>query len=177
MSSRRDRRHGCLARVEPALGPKGDVHQTHEHRDFDERPDDPGDIETAVIVMRLSEGTLAILEATWLHPSGYDSRVELVADRAHLAMGLTDRTPATWLDGRAAAANEPWHGYLDRFEAAYRAELEAFLAACRGERSPATTARDGLEAVRIAVAATRAYQGRRAVPIDEVAGLPRRATA
>jgi myo-inositol 2-dehydrogenase / D-chiro-inositol 1-dehydrogenase len=146
-------------------------------RHDDPRPDNPGDIETAVIVMRLSGGTLAILEATWLHPTGYDSRVELVADRVHLAMGVTDRTPATWLDGRAAAANEPWQGYLERFEAAYRAELEAFLAGCRGERAPATSARDGLEAMRIAVAATRAYQQRRTVSLDEIPDLPRRVTA
>lgn len=146
-------------------------------RHDDPRPDDPGDIETAVIVMRLSGGTLAILEATWLHPSGYDSRAELVADGVHLTMGLTDRTPATWLDGREAAAHEPWQGYLDRFEAAYRAELEGFLAACRGERAPATSARDGLEAQRIAVAATRAYQQRRAVSLEEIPGLPHRGNA
>ena len=146
-------------------------------RHDDPRPDDPGDLETAVIVMRLSGGTLAILEATWLHPTGYDSRVELVADRAHLAMGLTDRTPARWLDGQAAAHNEPWRGYLDRFEAAYRAELEAFLACCRGERPPASKARDGLEAHRVAVAATRAYRARRAVALDDIPGLPRREAA
>lgn len=141
-------------------------------RHDDPRPDDPGDIETAVIVMRLSGGTLAILEATWLHPTGYDSRVELVADRAHLAMGLTDRTPAQWLDGKAAAHHEPWRGYLDRFEAAYRAELECFLARCRGERRPTSSARDGLEAHRIAVAATRAYQARGVVALEDIPGLP-----
>ena len=27
--------------------------------------------------MRLSGGTLAVLDAAWLHPSGYDVRVEL----------------------------------------------------------------------------------------------------
>lgn len=146
-------------------------------RHDDPRPADPGDIETAVLVMRLSGGTLAILEATWLHPTGYDSRVELVADHAHLAMGLTDRTPARWLDGEAAARNEPWSGYLDRFEAAYRAELAAFLASCRGERPPASSPRDGLEAHRVAVAATRAYRQRRAVALDEIPGLPRRDVA
>ena len=146
-------------------------------RHDDPRPADPGDVETAIVVMRLSGGALAVLEATWLHPAGYDSRVELVADHAHLSMGLTDRTPATWLDLPEAARHEPWHGYLERFEAAYRAELTAFLACCRSERLPASSARDGLEAHRVAVAATRAYQERRAVSLDEVPGLPRREAA
>ncbi|MGZ8481327.1 MAG: Gfo/Idh/MocA family protein [Candidatus Limnocylindria bacterium] len=136
----------------------------------DARPADPRGIETAVVTMRLSSGGLAVLEATWLHPSGYDSRAELVADGAHLTMGLSDRTPARHVDQGAAGAT-PWTHYLDRYEAAYRAELTAFLAAVRGERAPASSARDGLEAMRIAVAATRAYVERRWVRLDEIPGV------
>ena len=130
------------------------------------RPHDPRGIETAVVTMRCSDGTLAVLEATWLHPGGYDSRVELVADAGHLTMGLSPRTPATHLEWNAG--DDPWSGYLDRFEAAYRNELIAFLAAARGERTPASRARDGLEAHRIAIAATRAFVERRPVLLDEV---------
>lgn len=137
----------------------------------DPRPADPRGIETAVVTMRLAGGGLAVLEATWLHPVGYDSRVELVADGVHLTMGLSERTPADHVDwphpGRATA----WTHYLARYETAYRAELVAFLAACRGERPPASTVRDGLEAMRIAVAATRAYSERRWVRLDEIPGI------
>ena len=132
------------------------------------RPADPRSIETAVVTMRCSGGTLAVLESTVLHPGGYDSRVELVADRAALTMGLSPRTPATHLDWEGAAGDDAWIGYLDRFEAAYRNELVAFLAAARGEQPPASTARDGLEAHRIAIAATRAYVERRPVALNEV---------
>ena len=131
------------------------------------RPDDPRAVESAVVTMRLSGGALAVLEATWLHPHGYDNRAELVADHAHLSMGLSPRTPATHLD-RDEVNAEPWSGYLDRFEPAYRAELVAFLAAARGERPPASAARDGLEALRMAVAATIAYRERRPVPLTEI---------
>lgn len=137
------------------------------HRD-EPRPEDARGIETATVSMRLSGGTLAVLEATWLHPAGYDSRVELVADRDHLSMGLSERTPMQLLGWEGAPTGDPWPGYLDRFAAAYRAELVAFLSAARGERPPASAARDGLEAHRIAIAATRAYLERRAVRLDEI---------
>lgn len=148
----------------------------------DPRPDDPRGIETAVVTLRMSGGTLVTLEATWLHPAGYDSRVELVADRVHLTMGLSARTPAEHLvDGAPDAdrlpTDEPWLGYLDRFEAAYRNELVAFLAAARGERPPACTARDGLEAHRVAIAATRSYEERRTVSLTEIAATPEREVA
>lgn len=141
-------------------------------RHDDPRPDDARGIESAVVTMRLSDGALAVLEATWLHPAGYDVRAELVADRAHLTMGLSGRTPAQHLDWAAADGGPAvaWGGYLQRFEPAYRAELAAFLAAARGERPPASTARDGVEAMRVAVAATRSYVERRAVALSEIDG-------
>ena len=133
----------------------------------DARPDDPRGVETAVVTLRMSEGTLAVLVATWLHPAGYDSRAEVIAEHAHLSMGLSPRTPAEQLDWAGADA-DPWAGYLERYEAAYRAELVAFLAAARGEREPASTVRDGHEALRIAVAATRSYAERRPIRLDEI---------
>ena len=136
------------------------------------RPEDPREIERAVTAMRLSGGTIAVLASSWLNPNGYDTRVELLAERTVLSAGLSPRTPLRHLSWRDAAA-EPWSGYLERFTAAYGLELSAFLAAARGERPPATTARDGLEAMRIAVAATRSHVERRRVSLDEVEGLAR----
>jgi myo-inositol 2-dehydrogenase/D-chiro-inositol 1-dehydrogenase len=134
------------------------------------RPDDPRGIETAVVTMRLSGGALAVLEATWLHPGGYDNRVEVLADGVAATAGLSPRTPARHLDWPGSSADGTWSGYLDRFAAAYAAEMTAFLAAVRGERQPTSSARDGVEAMRIAVAATRAHVERRTVLLTEVPG-------
>lgn len=139
------------------------------------RPVDTREIESAAVSMRLSQGTLAVLEASWLHPSGYDVRIELLSEAGAMSAGLTDRTPMARAEGAAPA--DPWPGYLERFEPAYRAELDAFLACCRGVRPPRTTARDGLEAMRVAVAATRSFTEGRRVALDEIAGLTRREVA
>jgi len=135
------------------------------------RPTDPREIESAIVTMRLSDGALAVLEASWLHPAGYDIRIELVSEAAAVTAGLGPRTPARHADW--SSPTDPWRGYLDRFEPAYRAELAAFLACCRGVRPPSSSARDGLEAMRIAVAATRSFSEGRRVALDEIAGLTR----
>lgn len=140
------------------------------------RPDDPRLIESAVISMRLSGGSLAVLDCSWLHPSGYDNRIELLTESAAVTGGLSPRTPARHVDWATEPA-EPWSGYRERYEAAYRAELEAFLACCRGVRPPISSARDGLEAMRIAVAATRSHIERRRVALDEIPGLAPREVA
>ncbi|MDQ3690080.1 MAG: Gfo/Idh/MocA family oxidoreductase, partial [Chloroflexota bacterium] len=134
-------------------------------------PSDPREIESAIVTMRLAEGTLAVLEASWLHPTGYDTRIELVSETAAISGGLSPRTPlrhADWTDATAG-----WDGYLERFEDAYRAELVAFLESCRGNRTPATSAMDGLEAMRIAVAATRSFTEDRRVGLTEIAHVDR----
>ena len=135
------------------------------------RPTDPREIESAIVTMRLSDGTLAVLEASWLHPSGYDIRIELVSDAAAITGGLSVRTPTGHADW--SAPTDPWRGYLDRFEDAYRAELTAFLECCRGTRPPTSSARDGLEAMRIAVAATASHVEGRRVSLDDIPGLAR----
>jgi myo-inositol 2-dehydrogenase / D-chiro-inositol 1-dehydrogenase len=139
-------------------------------------PDDPRRIESAVIAMRLAGGALAVLDASWLHPAGYDVRFELLTDATAVTGGLSPRTPAAHADWTPLPGDR-WGGYLERFTDAYRAELEAFLACCRGVRPPAASARDGLEAMRIAVAATRSWTERRAVALDEIPGLARREVA
>ncbi len=135
------------------------------------RPGDPREIESAIVTMRLSDGTLAVLEASWLHPAGYDIRIEAVSDAAAITGGLSVRTPTGHADW--SAPTDPWRGYLDRFEAAYRSELAAFLDCCRGVRAPTSSARDGLEAMRIAVAATRSHVEARRINLDEIPGLAR----
>jgi len=132
---------------------------------------DPREIESAIVTMRMSGGTLAVLEASWLHPTGYDTRIELVSDATAVSGGLSPRTPSRHADWTAATAG--WSGYLERFEPAYRAELAAFLESCRGVSPPATRARDGLEAMRIAVAATRSFREDRRVDLTEIAHLDR----
>ena len=143
-----------------------EVTATGTHRDG-RFAEDPRDIETAAVSLRMANGALATLDATWLHPGGYDVRAEIVADRAHLTMGLSSRTPAEHLDW-PDAGSAPWEGYLERFADAYRAELIAFMAAARGDRAPASSAHDGLEALRVAVAATRSHVERRPVSLADV---------
>jgi len=139
------------------------------------RPDDPREIESAIVSMRLSQGTLAVLEASWLQPTGYDIRIELLSEGSAVGAGLTERTPMAGSEGERPI--DPWPDYLERFEPAYRAELTAFLACCRGIRPPRSTPRDGVEAMRIAVAATRSATEGRRVSLDEIDGLNRREVA
>ena len=72
------------------------------------------------------------------------------------------------LDGEVPDANPAWEGFIDRFADAYRAELSAFVEVAAGRVESACTARDGLEAMRIAEAAARSLAERRPVTLEEI---------
>ena len=128
------------------------------------------DVDMAVAVLRLSEGTRAILSCTRHDPLGYDIRTELFGSRDSVSVGLGPRTPMRSVEPDVPPPAGPaWRAFPDRFGDAYREELRAFLRVARGEEQSACTARDGLEAVRVAVAATRSMREHRPVKVAEVA--------
>lgn len=128
------------------------------------------EVDTAGAVMRLANGALAILAQTRHDPLGYDVRTELLGSRDSVAMGLSARTPVRSLEDGVPAPVDPWESFLTRFAPAYQAELEAFIRVAAGEVESPCSARDDLEALRIAVAATRSLEEHRPVRLQEIPG-------
>lgn len=127
------------------------------------------DVDTAGAILQLSDGTLGVLSQTRHDPLGYDIRMEIVGSRDSVAVGLAARTPLRSLERDAPAMPGPaWTTFLTRFEEAYRLELLAFLDVARGEAASPCTARDGLEAMRISVAAGRSRTEHRPVRLVEI---------
>jgi myo-inositol 2-dehydrogenase/D-chiro-inositol 1-dehydrogenase len=127
------------------------------------------DVDTAGAILHLSDGTLGVLSQTRHDPRGYDIRMEIVGSRDSVAVGLGARTPLRSLEGDAPSMPGPaWTTFLTRFEDAYRMELLAFLGVARGEAASPCTARDGLEAMRISVAAGRSRMEHRPVRLAEI---------
>jgi myo-inositol 2-dehydrogenase/D-chiro-inositol 1-dehydrogenase len=131
------------------------------------------DIDTAVATMRMSDGTLVTLAGGRHNPLGYDIRMELLGSRDAVSAGLGPRTPMRRLDAGATTpdGSPAWESFIDRFADAYRAELSAFVEVAAGRAESACTARDGLEAMRIAEAAARSLMERQPVTLAEINAL------
>jgi myo-inositol 2-dehydrogenase / D-chiro-inositol 1-dehydrogenase len=127
------------------------------------------DVDTAAATMRLSKGTRVVLTASRHDPLGYDVRAELFGSGDSVSVGLGPRTPLRSIEpGVPPPPGPAWPNFLDRFEAAYAAELTAFVAVAQRQRESPCTAHDGVEALRIAEAATRSIREHRPVALDEV---------
>ena len=129
-----------------------------------------GDVDSAVATLRMASGAMGVLSAARHDPLGYDVRAEIFGSKDSVSVGLGPRMPLRSVEPGVAAPSGPlWPDFLVRFEDAYRAELETFVRVARGEIASPCTARDGVEAFRIAEAATCALREHRPVALSEIA--------
>jgi len=129
-----------------------------------------GDVATSAVVLKLRGGAMGLLQAARHNEAGYDIRVEIYGAKDTIAIGLDPRTPMTSVETDAPKLKSPaYPTFFVRFGDAYRAELAHFLRFARGEAENACTVRDGMEALRLGLAATRSLKEHRPVAITEIA--------
>jgi myo-inositol 2-dehydrogenase/D-chiro-inositol 1-dehydrogenase len=73
--------------------------------------------------------------------------------------------------GAPAPPADPYTGFLDRFQAAFAAETEAFVDLVLGRAENPCPPEEALSALRIAVACERGWRERRPVRVEEVVGV------
>jgi myo-inositol 2-dehydrogenase/D-chiro-inositol 1-dehydrogenase len=129
-----------------------------------------GDVSTSGALLNLHAGSVGLLEAARHNEAGYDIRVEVYGAKDTIAVGLDPRTPMSSVERDGPKMKSPaYPTFFVRFDAAYRAELAHFLRFARGEALNPCTVRDGMEALRIALAARRSLQEHRPVALTEIA--------
>jgi myo-inositol 2-dehydrogenase/D-chiro-inositol 1-dehydrogenase len=128
---------------------------------------DAGDVDTAAVLLTFDGGTLGVVSCTRYNGRGYDVRLEVHGSRDSVAAGLDDGLPLRSADPDVAFPAGPPHAFfMDRFAAAFRAELAAFTGVVAGAPSPCTL-HDGLQASRLAEAcALSLAEGRPVKPAE-----------
>ena len=128
-----------------------------------------GDVDTAATILTLASGALAVVSNTRYNARGYDVRLEVHGSADSLAAGLEERWPIRSTEpGVTFPGAAPHTFFMDRFAAAFRAELAAFTELVAGRIASPCPVSDALEASWIAEAATRSPHERRPVPLAAV---------
>jgi myo-inositol 2-dehydrogenase/D-chiro-inositol 1-dehydrogenase len=131
-----------------------------------------GDADTTGAVLTLDDGTIAVVSNSRHNARGYDVRMELHGFADSVAVGLEDKLPLRSVEpGATFPAGTPHDFFMDRFAAAYRAELAAFTEVVAGARPSPCTVADALEAGWIAEACTLSLREHRPVTVAEVRTL------
>lgn len=113
-----------------------------------------GDVDTAAVLMRTATGKIAQISNSRRATYGYDQRIEVHGAGGMLRAGNIHETSVEIATGTGFQADPVQNFFLERYAAAYRLELEAFITAVQSGQSPTPSGRDGLKAQILADAAT-----------------------
>lgn len=127
------------------------------------------DVDEAVALLTLADGTLVTVQGSRFNGAGYDVRMELAGTAGTLAVGLADATPVQSAEAATTFPRGPaWEQFWDRFQPAYQAELVAFTELAAGRLPSSCTPEDALEALYVAAAADLSRRENRPVRVAEV---------
>ena len=129
-----------------------------------------GDPDTAITVLTLASGAVAVIDNSRLSAHGYDQRIEAFG-LAGEASAPNVRTHNVTVSGpEGAHATPPMPFFTERYAVSYGAELDAFIDCLQNNSDPAVSGADGRAALLLAIAAQRSYREGRAVAVAELAG-------
>ncbi|MEN5081637.1 inositol 2-dehydrogenase [Bosea sp. TWI1241] len=124
-----------------------------------------GDVDTAAVVMRTAGGRIAQISNSRRASYGYDQRIEVHGAGGMLRAGNIHETTVESATGAGFRADPVQNFFLERYAAAYRAELDAFVTAVRDGTPPRPSGQDGLKAQMLADAATESWRTGKPVAI------------
>ncbi len=117
-----------------------------------------GDVDSTAVTIRTRRGRLCQINTSRRAAYGYDQRFEVLGSRGMLQAGNVRPTEVAAFTGTAVSHDKPEHFFLERYRAAYAAEMAHFLAALAGHTPVRTNIVDGVRALALAEAATRSWR-------------------
>ena len=128
-----------------------------------------GDIDTAVITMKLENGALAVIDNCRRASYGYDQRVEAFGSLGQVAIKNDTDSSAVISDGTGVHAEKPLLFFLERYMQAYVNEISEFVDCVVNDKQPSADVVSGLKPVLIGLAAKKSVAEGRPVKIAEIA--------
>ena len=116
---------------------------------------DCGDVDNGLAIVEFEGGARAMFYASRTMAHGHETSTEVIGTAGKLLVGehaARDRIVRSDAHGVRHAVLADFH---ERFQAAFGAEMAAFVAACRGDAPLTLTLSDAAEATRIGLAITR----------------------
>ena len=126
-----------------------------------------GDIDNAVTSLTFASGKLGVVDLSRSGIYGYDIATEILGLEGTLKIGYLRETPVMLLT-KNSVSHDTVPYFMERFRDAYTTQLQNFAQNVLQGRAAPITIDDGLEALRIGVAATRAHETQVPVVVADI---------
>jgi myo-inositol 2-dehydrogenase/D-chiro-inositol 1-dehydrogenase len=128
-----------------------------------------GDIDTAIITMKLTNGALAVIDNSRKADYGYDQRAEVFGSKGQVAVTNDAGSTAVISTNAGVTGEKPLYFFLERYMASFSKEVSLFVQACINDTAVPVDINDGLQPVLIAKAAKKSLDEGRPVKLAEIA--------
>jgi predicted dehydrogenase len=117
--------------------------------------------------LTFASGKLGVVDLSRSGIYGYDIATEILGLEGTLKIGYLRETPVMLLT-KNSVAHDTVPYFMERFRDAYTTQLQNFAQNVLQDRAAPITIDDGLEALRIGVAATRAHETQMPVVVADI---------
>lgn len=127
-----------------------------------------GDIDTAVITLKLENGAIAVIDNSRKAVYGYDQRAEVFGSKG--AIQTANDTPSTAIlsNVNGVIAEKPKYFFLERYMQSFADEMACFVDSVVNDKPTLVNGNDGLQPVLIAIAAKKSLDEGRPVKLAEI---------
>ncbi len=129
---------------------------------------DLGDIDTAIITMKLANGALAVIDNSRKADYGYDQRAEVFGSKGQVAVTNDSASTAILSTKDGVTGEKPLYFFLERYMASFSKEIRLFAQSVINDTPVAVNINDGLQPVLIAKAAKKSLEENRPVKLSEI---------
>jgi myo-inositol 2-dehydrogenase/D-chiro-inositol 1-dehydrogenase len=127
-----------------------------------------GDVDTAVVTLRFASGALGVIDNSRKAIYGYDQRVEVFGSKGSAAAENDTSNTVKLSNELGVTGDKPLYFFLERYKDAFVEEMRAFFDAVAGGKPTPVTGEDGLQNLRVGLAAKLSLAERRRVQLSEI---------
>lgn len=126
------------------------------------------DIDTAVVTLTYTDGTMAIIDNSRRSAYGYDQRLEVFGSKGMVQVGNNLHDSHQLFTSQGAQGSLPLNFFLERYAEAYKVEMVDFIKSLKNGEAVPVNGYDGLQSLKIGLAAVKSLENRRPVKISEI---------
>ena len=127
-----------------------------------------GDIDNAIASLTFTSGKLGVVDLTRSGIYGYDISTEILGLEGTIRIGYLRETPIMVMTKAHGVSHDTVPYFMERFRDAYTNQLQNFAQNVVQGRPAPITIDDGMEALRVGVAATRARESGASVNVADI---------
>lgn len=127
-----------------------------------------GDVDTALIALKFKNGAIGVIDNCRKACYGYDQRLEVFGTGGQASAANDTPTNVSYINENGNMTDKPLYFFLERYMQSFTDEMTEFINAVQNDELTKTTVNDGLEALRLGLAAKLSVKEHRPVKLSEI---------